>query len=73
MWANNTYWLAKLIHQKLAEAGELIEDKSPYYNYTPANVLVNENFKLYWNRNILTEQTIHFNPYPANVEYRVSS
>ena len=40
--------LAKVIHQKLAEAAELIADKSPYYKYTPANVLENENFKLYW-------------------------
>ena len=31
--------LAKIIHQKLAEATELIDDKSPCYKYTPANVL----------------------------------
>jgi len=35
--------------------------KSPYYKYTPANVLDNEHFKLYWNRSILTDKTIHFN------------
>jgi ribosomal protein L37E len=39
--------LAKIIHQKLVEAAKLIDDKSPYYKYTPANVLENENFKLY--------------------------
>jgi len=38
----------------------LIEDKSPYYKYTPASVLEN-NFKLYWNRSILTDKTILFN------------
>ena len=53
--------LAKIIHQKLAEAAELIDDKSPYYKHTPANVLENENFKLYWNRSILTDKTIPFN------------
>jgi len=53
--------LAKIIHQKLAEAAELIEDKSPYYKYTPASVLENESFKLYWNRSILTDKTIYFN------------
>jgi len=53
--------LAKVIHQKLAESAELIEDKSPYYKYTPANVLENEIFKLYWNRSILTDKTIPFN------------
>ena len=52
---------AKIIHQKLAEAAQLIDDKSPYYKYTPANVLDNENFKLYRNRNILTDKTIPFN------------
>ena len=50
-----------IINQKLAEAAELIDDKSPYYKYTPANVLENENFKLYWNRSILTNKTIPFN------------
>jgi len=52
---------AKIIHQKLAEAAELIEDKCPYYKYTLAKVLENENFKLYWNRNILTDKIIPFN------------
>jgi len=53
--------LAKIIHQKLAEVAELIEEESPYYQYTPANVLENDNFKLYWNRSILTDKTIPFN------------
>jgi hypothetical protein len=50
--------LADVIHQKLAEAAELIEDKSPFYKYTPANVLETDNIKLYWNRSILTDKTI---------------
>jgi len=53
--------LAKIIHQKLTEAAELINDKTPYYKYTPANVLENEHFKLYWNRSTLTDKTIPFN------------
>ena len=53
--------LAKTIHQKLAEAAELIDDESPYYKYTQASLLENENFKLYWNRSILTDKTIPFN------------
>jgi len=40
----------------------LTEDKSPYYKYTPpANVLENDNFKLYWNRSIFTDKTRTFN------------
>jgi len=53
--------LANIIHQKLAEAAELIEDKSPYYKYTPANVLENENFRLYCNRSVPTDKIIPFN------------
>jgi len=53
--------LAKIINQKPAEAAKLIDDKSPYYNYMPTNVLENENFKLDWNRSILTDKTIPFN------------
>jgi hypothetical protein len=35
----------------------------PYYKHTPANVglLENDNFKLYWNRRILTDKTVPFN------------
>jgi hypothetical protein len=53
--------IAKVIHQKLAEAAELIARKSPYYKYTPANVLENDNFKLYWNHSIITDKTIPSN------------
>jgi len=53
--------LAKIFHQKLAEAAELIDDRRPYYKYTPTNILENEIFKLYWNRSILMDKTIHFN------------
>jgi len=48
--------LAKIVHQRLAETAELTGDKSPYYKYTPASVLENENFKLYWNRSIITDK-----------------
>jgi hypothetical protein len=53
--------VAEVIHQKLAEAAGVIVDKSPYYKYTPANVLENVNFKLYWNRSIITDKTIPSN------------
>jgi hypothetical protein len=56
--------VAKVIHQKLREAAELIEDKCPYYRYTPTNVLDNDSFKPYWNRSIITDKTK-----PANIPY----
>jgi hypothetical protein len=49
--------VAKVIQQKLAQATEMIADKSPYYKYTSANVLENDNFKLYWNRSIIMDET----------------
>ena len=39
----------------------MLDDKSPYSKCTPANVVENENFKLYWNCGILTDKTIPFN------------
>jgi hypothetical protein len=39
----------------------LIEEKFPYHKHTPANVLQNDNVKLYWNHSILTDKTIPFN------------
>ena len=39
----------------------MIDDKRPYYKYTPAIVLENETFKLYWNCSTLTDKTITFN------------
>jgi hypothetical protein len=53
--------VAKVIHQKMAAAAELIADKSPCYKYTPANVLENDSFKLYWNCSIITDKTIPSN------------
>jgi hypothetical protein len=53
--------IAKVMHQKLAEAAELTEGKCPYYRYKPANVLENDNFKLYWNCSIITDKTIPSN------------
>ena len=43
-YVNRHDGLARIIRQKPAEAAELIDDISPYYKYTPANVLENENF-----------------------------
>ena len=36
----------------------MIEEKSSYNRYTPANVPENDNFNLYWNRSIITDETI---------------
>jgi hypothetical protein len=56
--------VAEVIHQKLAETAELIEDTSSQYKYTTANVLENDNFTLYWNRSMITDKTKRLNLHP---------
>lgn len=49
---------AKIIHQELARKHHLIQTYSPYYRYTPENILENEEYKLYWDRTLHTDKTV---------------
>ncbi|CAK1582479.1 unnamed protein product [Parnassius mnemosyne] len=53
--------VANIIHQKLAHQYKLIDSVTPYYKYNPEIVLENPSTKLYFDRAILTDRTIHFN------------
>lgn len=53
--------VAKIIHQKLAQKYDLTQDNTPYYKYTPTTILESETHKIYWDRAILTDKTIHHN------------
>ena len=54
--------LANIIHQKLVQKYNLANDRhTPYYSYIPQNVLENSNYKLYYDRTILTDNTIYNN------------
>lgn len=54
--------IANIIHQRLALKYELIPDThTPYYQYTPKTVLENSTHKIYYDRAILTDRTIHYN------------
>jgi hypothetical protein len=54
--------VANIIHQNLAVKHSLIPYNSvPYYKYSPSSVLENNTHKLYFDRAILTDRTIHFN------------
>ncbi|XP_063891152.1 uncharacterized protein LOC110374959 [Helicoverpa armigera] len=54
--------VANIIHQKLALKHKLIQDtNTPYYKYTPQTILENTTHKLYYDRAILTDRTIHYN------------
>ncbi|CAG4919909.1 unnamed protein product [Colias eurytheme] len=53
--------VAAIIHQTLAYKYQLITEKVPYYKYTPQIILDTADFKIYWDRTILTDKTIHHN------------
>ncbi|CAH2106131.1 unnamed protein product [Euphydryas editha] len=53
--------IANIIHQKLAQQQKLIKDIQPYYKYSPETVLENSTTKLYFDRAILTDRTVHYN------------
>ncbi|XP_039759615.1 uncharacterized protein LOC120633471 [Pararge aegeria] len=54
---------ANIIHQKLAYKYNLISNLKPipYYKYVPESVLENNEYRLYFDRAILTDRTIHYN------------
>jgi len=53
--------VGRIIHSRLPRMYSLLSDNTPYYQYQPVPVLDNETFKLYWDRSILTDKTIHHN------------
>ncbi|KAL0851472.1 hypothetical protein ABMA28_007269 [Loxostege sticticalis] len=54
--------VAHYIHQKLAIKYKLLPPKvEPYYQYTPKSVLESSNFRMYFDRAILTDKTIYCN------------
>lgn len=55
--------IANIIHQHLAIKHKLIQNNSntPFYKYMPETILENDEYKLYYDRAILTDRTIHFN------------
>ncbi|KAL0841160.1 hypothetical protein ABMA28_014906 [Loxostege sticticalis] len=54
--------LVNIIHQKLVLKYKLLNDHhTPYYKYTPQNVIENPKYKLYYDRTILTDNTIYNN------------
>jgi hypothetical protein len=64
--AQNTYkyrhnQVAKFFHQELANQFYLLEEPySPYYKYK-SQVFLENNYKLCWDRPLLTDKSVHFN------------
>jgi hypothetical protein len=53
--------VANIVHQKLALKYKLIDKYTGYYKYVPQTVLDNKDYKLYYDRAVITDQTIHHN------------
>lgn len=53
--------VASIVHQSLAIKNSLITDTTPYYKYKPPAVMENADYKLYYDRTILTDATINNN------------
>jgi hypothetical protein len=52
---------AKIIHMNLAVKFNLLKVTQPYYIYKPESCLENDNYKLYFDRTVLTDIHIHHN------------
>src|SRR6266478_1072944 len=48
----------KIVHQYLGLKYHLITDSTEYYKYEPRSVIENEGYKLYWDRQVITDKTI---------------
>ncbi|XP_063897007.1 uncharacterized protein LOC135118563 [Helicoverpa armigera] len=53
--------VASIVHQHLAHKLKFIERKTAYYKYKPSTTFENNSHRLYWDRTIITDKTIHFN------------
>jgi hypothetical protein len=52
---------AKIIHMNLAVKFNLLKNTQPHYSYKPESCLENDNYKLYFDRTVLTDIHIQHN------------
>jgi len=53
--------VCNIIHQKLINLGKLLVTVEPYYKYKPDSVVENSDFKIYYDRTIITDKSISHN------------
>jgi hypothetical protein len=58
---HDTSIFAKIIHMNLAVKFNLLKDTQPHYIYKPESCLENDNYKLYFDRTVLTDIHIQHN------------
>ncbi|CAH1110291.1 unnamed protein product [Psylliodes chrysocephalus] len=53
--------VAKIIHDEVCYKLQLSEAKTPYYKYTPDTIKENDEYKVYWDREIQTDRQVQHN------------
>jgi hypothetical protein len=53
--------ICKQLHLAICKKHQLTEITDPWYTYKPQTIIENDEIKLYWNRDILTDRTIAHN------------
>jgi hypothetical protein len=53
--------VANIVHQEIALKTSLLSSRTPYYKYSPTSVLENREYKIYWDRSILSDRTVVHN------------
>ena len=53
--------VAAIIHQYLAFKHKFVNTQIPYYKYQPEAILEDQGRRIYWDRTIITDKTIHYN------------
>lgn len=54
--------MGRILHQELAKKLTLLQSTyTPYYKYNPETILENDEYKLYWDRTVLTDQPVRNN------------
>lgn len=53
--------MAKIVHQTLARNCKLHHSSIPYYKYNPTAVIENDEYRIYWDRPLITDQSVRAN------------
>jgi hypothetical protein len=60
-YLNRHNQVAKIIYSQLAVQNKILQHVEPYYKFNPEPVIENNNFKMLWDRQIITDKTIDHN------------
>lgn len=53
--------VAGILHQEICKKESLLEELVPYYKYLPQTIVENDNLKVYWDTDIITDRNVGHN------------